>query len=119
MAWLVGVEVSTGGVVVVAGLGSGLAAGVVADVAGMASVSAATTWRISCKADGAVRLVVERAEVRVVVMADEARNGTTPGGRRYRCMEIGSYARAQELLRQGHIYLDSNGDGEACESLKH
>ena len=45
-------------------------------------------------------------------------DGTTPGGRRYRCQEIGSYARAQELLRQGHSYLDSNGDGEACESLR-
>lgn len=41
-----------------------------------------------------------------------------PTGRRYRCREIGSYARAQELLRQGHTYLDSNGDGEACESLR-
>ena len=45
-------------------------------------------------------------------------DGTTPGGRRYRCSEIGSYARAQELLRQGHSYLDSNGDGEACEALR-
>ncbi len=45
-------------------------------------------------------------------------DGTTPGGRRYRCKEIGSYARAQELLRQGHIFLDGNGDGEACESLR-
>jgi endonuclease YncB( thermonuclease family) len=45
-------------------------------------------------------------------------DGTTPGGRRYRCSEIGSYARAQELLRQGHSYLDSNKDGEACESLR-
>ena len=45
-------------------------------------------------------------------------NGTTPGGRRYRCKEIGSYAKAQELLRQGHGYLDGNGDGEACESLR-
>ncbi|MEB3362034.1 MAG: thermonuclease family protein [Synechococcaceae cyanobacterium] len=44
-------------------------------------------------------------------------DGTTPDGRRYRCSEIGSYARAQELLRQGHTYLDANGDGEACESL--
>ena len=39
--------------------------------------------------------------------------------RRHHCREIGSYARAQELLRQGHTYLDSNGDGEACESLRH
>jgi endonuclease YncB( thermonuclease family) len=45
-------------------------------------------------------------------------DGTTLGGRRYRCSEIGSYARAQELLRQGHTYLDSNRDGEACESLR-
>jgi endonuclease YncB( thermonuclease family) len=45
-------------------------------------------------------------------------DGTTPGGRRYRSSEIGSYARAQELLRQGHTYLDSNNDGEACESLR-
>jgi hypothetical protein len=33
-------------------------------------------------------------------------DGTTPGGRRYRCREIGSYARAQELLRQGQTDLD-------------
>ena len=45
-------------------------------------------------------------------------DGTTPDGRRYRCKEFGTYARAQVLLRQGHIYLDSNGDGEACESLR-
>jgi endonuclease YncB( thermonuclease family) len=44
-------------------------------------------------------------------------DGTTPGGRRYSCKEIGSYARAQELLRQGHTYLDSNRDGEACEAV--
>ena len=45
-------------------------------------------------------------------------DGTTPGGRRYRFSEISSYARAQDLLRQGHSYLDGNGDGEACESLR-
>ena len=45
-------------------------------------------------------------------------DGTTPGGRRYRCSEIGSYDRAQNLLRQGHAYLDRDGDGEACESLR-
>ena len=45
-------------------------------------------------------------------------DGTTPGGRRYRCSEISSYSKAQELLRQGHSYLDGNGDGEACEALR-
>jgi endonuclease YncB( thermonuclease family) len=38
--------------------------------------------------------------------------------RRYRCSEIGSWSKAQDLLRQGHAYLDRDGDGEACESLK-
>ena len=45
-------------------------------------------------------------------------NNTPASGRRYRCREIGSYALAQQLLRQGHTYLDGNGDGEACESLR-
>ena len=46
--------------------------------------------------------------------------GTAPAaiaGQRYRCKQIGSFAKAQELLRQGHTYLDGNGDGVACESL--
>jgi len=38
-------------------------------------------------------------------------------GRKLTCREIGSYARAQELLKQGRTYLDKNGDGVACESL--
>jgi endonuclease YncB( thermonuclease family) len=45
-------------------------------------------------------------------------DGTTPDSRRYSCKEIGSYARAQELLRQGHTYLDGNRDGQACKSLR-
>jgi len=44
-------------------------------------------------------------------------NGASTSGR-YRCGEIGSWSRAQDLLRQGHTYLDRDGDGEACESLK-
>jgi len=32
-------------------------------------------------------------------------------GHHYRCKEIGSFSRAQELLRQGHTYLDRDGDG--------
>jgi endonuclease YncB( thermonuclease family) len=46
------------------------------------------------------------------------RSAAIPDGRRYSCKEIGSYARAQELLRQGHTYLDSNRDGQAWESLR-
>ena len=45
-------------------------------------------------------------------------DGTTPGGHRFRCAEIGSHARAQQLLRQGHTYLDGDGDGDACELLR-
>ena len=50
--------------------------------------------------------------------AEAIPDGTTPGGRRYRCKEIGSYAKAQELLRQGHSYLDGDGNGKACEALR-
>jgi len=39
-------------------------------------------------------------------------------GRKLTCRQIGSFACAQELLRQGHTYLDKNGDGVACESLR-
>ena len=41
-----------------------------------------------------------------------------PGGAKTTCKQIGSYARAQELLRQGHRTLDRNGDGVACEWLR-
>ena len=41
-----------------------------------------------------------------------------PAGPRLTCRQIGSYARAQELLRKGYSYLDGDGDGEACESLR-
>lgn len=57
-----------------------------------------------------------------------ASNGGSTGGNvpsagggasgRYRCREIGSFAKAQELLKQGHTYLDRDGDGIACESLR-
>ena len=40
------------------------------------------------------------------------------GSSKNRCKEIGSWTRAQDLLKQGHTYLDRDGDGEACESLK-
>ncbi|MCT0218733.1 thermonuclease family protein [Synechococcus sp. CS-1329] len=49
--------------------------------------------------------------------AARAPAGSPSGPRRYDCQEIGSHQRAQELLRQGHSYLDGNGDGEACEQL--
>jgi hypothetical protein len=45
-------------------------------------------------------------------------DGTTPGGRRYRCSKISAFDLAQELLRQGYTYLDGNGDGQACERLR-
>ena len=38
--------------------------------------------------------------------------------RKYRCKDIGSWSRAQQLLKQGHRYLDRDSDGEACESLR-
>ena len=43
---------------------------------------------------------------------------SSAGSGKYRCKEIGSWDKAQVLLKQGHTYPDRNGDGEACESLK-
>jgi len=40
-----------------------------------------------------------------------------PSGAKFTCKQIGSFAQAQELLRQGHSNLDRNGDGVACEGL--
>ena len=49
----------------------------------------------------------------------QRRSGSAgPAGRRYTCKQISSYAKAQLLLRQGHSYLDGDGDGEACEGLR-
>ncbi len=45
-------------------------------------------------------------------------SSTRPTIKKYRCAEIGSWSKAQDLLKQGHSYLDGDGDGEACESLK-
>ena len=38
--------------------------------------------------------------------------------KRYRCKNISSWSAAQELLRQGHFYLDGDKDGDACESIR-
>ena len=49
-------------------------------------------------------------------------NRTVPSSsrsiRKYRCKDIVSWAQAQQLLAQGHGYLDGDRDGEACESLR-
>ena len=43
---------------------------------------------------------------------------STGSSRKYRCKDIGSWRQAQQLLAEGHRYLDGDGDGEACESLR-
>ena len=41
-----------------------------------------------------------------------------PNSAKTTCKQIGSFARAQDLLRQGQRSLDPNCDGLACESLR-
>ena len=36
---------------------------------------------------------------------------------KHRCADIGDWSKAQELLLEGHLYLDRDKDGEACEAL--
>jgi endonuclease YncB( thermonuclease family) len=38
--------------------------------------------------------------------------------RKYRCSDFTTAAQAQTALNQGHAYLDKDGDGRACESLR-
>ena len=38
--------------------------------------------------------------------------------RKYRCKEIASWNKAQQLLKEGHTNLDRDMDGKACESLR-
>ena len=45
-------------------------------------------------------------------------SSSSGSSRKYRCKDIGSWRQAQQLLAEGHRYLDGDGDGEACESLK-
>ena len=44
--------------------------------------------------------------------------GSSSSGGKYRCSDIGSWDKAQVLLKQGHTYLDRDEDGDACESLR-
>ena len=37
---------------------------------------------------------------------------------RLHCREISSWDKAQILLHEGHVYLDRDNDGEACEGLR-
>ncbi|WP_254991988.1 thermonuclease family protein [Cyanobium sp. N5-Cardenillas] len=46
------------------------------------------------------------------------RGSGNSSGRRWYCRNVGSWERAQQLLREGHTYLDGDGDGEACEALR-
>ena len=48
----------------------------------------------------------------------QSSTSSSGSSRRYRCKDIGSWSRAQQLLAQGHHYLDGDRDGEACESLR-
>ncbi|WP_094585109.1 thermonuclease family protein [Synechococcus sp. BO 8801] len=43
---------------------------------------------------------------------------STRSGRRWYCRTVGSWEHAQQLLREGHTYLDGDSDGEACEALR-
>ena len=47
-------------------------------------------------------------------------SSSKPGysGSRYRCKQSGSWAKAQEPLKQVLSYLNRDSDGEACEGLK-
>jgi micrococcal nuclease len=80
-------------------------------------------WRKGTRTPAALnRAPASSAAAPFIPAAGAPAPGAAPAGaysgRKLTCRQIGSYARAQELLRQGHTYLDKNGDGTACESLR-
>ena len=62
------------------------------------------------------RLLAPLPPVRVPVLHAPV---AAPAGHHYTCKEIGRYTTANQLMRQGHTYLDRKGDGIACESFKY
>jgi hypothetical protein len=71
--------------------------------------------REACLEELSAHGITDAAEEEAAVLFSSG--GTSSSGR-YRCSEIGPWSKAQDLPRQGHAYLDGDGDGEACESLK-
>lgn len=71
-------------------------------------------WRSANR--GAPRQPSQRP-VTLTIINDRAAPASTPG-RRWYCANVGSWERAQQLLREGHTYLDGDSDGEACERLR-
>ncbi len=71
-------------------------------------------WRAANR--GASRQPPQRP-VTLTIINDRAAPVSSPG-RRWYCANVGSWERAQQLLREGHTYLDGDSDGEACEALR-
>ncbi len=69
----------------------------------------AWVWRV----DGVVQRPQRPVNLTII------NGGASPSsGRRWYCRNVGSWQHAQLLLREGHTYLDGDGDGEACEALR-
>ncbi len=71
-------------------------------------------WRAANR--GAQRQPTQRP-VTLTIINDRSAPVPSPGWRWY-CANLGSWERAQQLLREGHTYLDGDSDGEACEALR-
>ena len=84
-------------------------------------------WRAATRQGGSSRprTGVRERHVDLGVMTgsgssrSQGRAGTegVGGAGRFYCRDL-SWQEAQELLRQGHSYLDRDGDGEACEGKR-
>lgn len=71
-------------------------------------------WRAANR--GAPRQPAQRS-LTLTIINDNKPAASTPR-RFWRCREVGTWERAQELLQEGHTYLDGDNDGEACEALR-
>jgi endonuclease YncB( thermonuclease family) len=73
-------------------------------------------WRAASR--GGPRQPAQRPVTLTIINDGPASSPSPSPGRRWYCREVGSWERAQQLLKEGHTYLDGDGDGEACERLR-
>lgn len=70
-------------------------------------------WRAAQRGGETQPVARPQRPVRLTIINGGARPSS---GRRCYCRNMGSWERAQQLLREGPTFLD--GDGEACEALR-
>ena len=83
-----------------------------------------TTYLLDCDGPNLLLLESQARDFKQGIWSEGKQGITRPwiyrrgSNARLRCSEISSWDKAQLLLQEGHVYLDRDNDGEACEGLR-